>query len=219
MAGSNGAASRPNQEVMVCDYHGDDAPYRSKLVNLYQIDGLQRVPVETATVGDIVCFSGIENITIGNTVTDPADAGTPPLCEDQRTHGGDDLLGQRQPLCGQGGQVRHLPPDPRPAVQGAAKGRFPAGAATAKPPTASAWLGRGEMHLSILIETMRREGYEFRSARPACCTRKLTAKCYEPIEQLLIDVPEEAVGSVMEKMGQRKGELIQMAPQGTPDAS
>ena len=81
-----------NSEVMVCDYHEKHKPYRSKIVNLYQIDGLKRVPAESATVGDIVCLSGITDITIGDTVTAVDSTGSAELCKDRRAHRRDDLL-------------------------------------------------------------------------------------------------------------------------------
>ncbi len=205
---------KANQEVMVCDYHGEMAPYRSKLVNLYQIDGLQRVPVETATVGDIVCFSGIENITIGNTVTDPGTPEPLPFVKISEPTVEMTFSVNDSPFAGKEGKFvtsRQIRDRLYKELLKDVSLRVSDGETTDSFRVA----GRGEMHLSILIETMRREGFEFSVSTPRVLYKEIKGQCYEPIEHLLIDVPEEAVGSVMEKMGLRKGELIQMAPQGS----
>lgn len=107
---------RQNQDVMVCDWHNSIQPYRGKITAIYQIEGLKRVPCEEAKMGDIICFSGITDITIGNTICDLADVSPLPFVKIQRAHRGDDLFGQQQPLRWPGRQVRHLSPAAGPAV-------------------------------------------------------------------------------------------------------
>ncbi len=207
-------AIKANQEVMVCDYHGEMAPYRAKAVNLYQIDGLQRIQVDSAKVGDIICLSGIENITIGNTITD---ANTPeplPFVKISEPTVEMTFSVNDSPFAGQDGKFvtsRQLRDRLYRELLKDVSLRVSDGESTDSFRVA----GRGEMHLSILIETMRREGYEFAVSTPRVLYKEIKGQCYEPIERLLIDIPEDAVGSVMEKMGQRKGELVQMAPQGS----
>ena len=100
---------RQNQEVAVVDYHNPDVSYKAKVVSMYQFEGLQRVPVAQATGGDIVAFSGIAGINIGNTVCDPAAVEAAAFCKDLRAHCGNGLFGQRQPLC-RAGKANSSPP-------------------------------------------------------------------------------------------------------------
>ena len=205
---------KQNAEVMVCDYHNNRAPRRGKIVNIYQIDGLGRKPVTEAKVGDIVCFSGIEDITIGETVTslnnpEPIEfvkIGEPTV---EMTFSVND-----SPFAGKEGKFvtsRQIRERLSKELLKDVSLRVKDGETT------DSFLvsGRGEMHLSILIETMRREGYEFSVSTPRVLYKEIDGKLYEPTEKLLVDVPENAVGSVMEKMGQRKAELIQMEPIGS----
>ena len=105
---------KQNQEIEVCNYHTPDEPsMKAKAVSLYQFDGLNRVPVTEAGAGNIIAMSGIGDVTIGDTICARGAAEAAALRKDQRSDSGDDLLRQQQPLRGSGGQVRHLPPDPR----------------------------------------------------------------------------------------------------------
>ena len=115
------------QEVTVCDYHNPDTRYRGKVVTLYQFDGLKRVPCDTATVGDIVCVSGIENITIGETMCDPALVEALPFQKISQPTVEMTFGVNTSPPRWPGRQICHLPPDPRPSAQGTAQGRFAAG--------------------------------------------------------------------------------------------
>lgn len=205
---------KQNQEVMVCDYHNPKRRYKGKVVNLYQIENLKRVPCETAKMGDIVCISGIADLTIGDTLCDPAavepiefSAISQPTIEMT-------FSVNNSPFAGREGKFvttrqikerldRELLKDVSLRV-------------TQADNTDSFLVaGRGEMHLSILIETMRREGYELQVSTPRVLFREIDGKKCEPIERLVVDVPEEYMGSVMEKMGARKGELQHMQPQGS----
>jgi GTP-binding protein len=205
---------RQNQEVMICDYHNEKRRYKGKVVNLYQIESLKRVPCDTATVGDIVCISGIGDLTIGDTLCDPNavepiefSAISQPTIE--MTFSVND-----SPFAGKEGKFvtsrqirerlnRELLKDVSLRVK------------EAENTDSFLVAGRGEMHLSILIETMRREGYELQVSNPRVLYREIDGKKCEPIERLVVDVPEEYMGSVMEKMGSRKGELQHMQPQGS----
>ena len=202
-----------NQDVMVCDYHEKHAPYKSKIVNLYQIDGLGRTPCENAQVGDIVCFSGITDITIGDTVT-AVDAPTAlPFVKISEPTIEMTFSVNDSPFAGRDGKFvtsRQLRDRLMREMLKDVSLRVEDGDTTDSFRVA----GRGEMHISILIETMRREGYEFSVSTPKVLYKEIDGVKCEPIERLVIDVPEDAMGAVMEKMGSRKGELVQMAPQG-----
>lgn len=204
---------RQNQEAYICNYHTGEAPKRTKIVSLYQIDGLARVPVAEAMMGDIVCFSGAENITIGDTITsltapEPLEfvkVSEPTL---EMTFSVND-----SPFAGKEGKFvtsrqlrdrlyRELLKDVSLRVQdGETTDEFKVA-------------GRGEMHLSILIETMRREGYEMTCSNPRVLFKEIDGERCEPMERVTLDVPQEYVGAVVEKLGQRKGDLIEMNPVG-----
>ena len=205
---------RTGQEVTICDYHNPETRYRGKVVTLYQFDGLKRVPCETATVGDIVCVSGIENITIGETMCDPSMVEALPFQKISQPTVEMTFGVNTSPLAGREGkyvtsrQIRdrlhkELLKDVSLRVSDT--------------DSADTFLvaGRGEMHLSILIETMRREGYEFQVSNPHAMFKEIDGVKCEPIERLVIDVPDTCTGVVMEKMGNRKGELQTMVPQGS----
>lgn len=201
------------QEVMVCDYEGL-SPYKSKVVTLFQIEGLKRQSVERAEVGDIVCFSGIENITIGNTLCAVNKIEPVPFVKIGEPTIEMNFSVNDSPFAGREGKFvtsrqlrdrlfRELLKDVSLRVY-----------QTDSPDTFKV-CGRGEMHLSILIETMRREGYEFGVGTPQVIYRTINGVKCEPMERLFVDVPSECVGSVMERMGVRKGELVSMNPHGS----
>lgn len=202
-----------NQEVMVCDYHGL-SPYKSKVVTLFQIEGLKRVPVEEAKVGDIVCFSGIENITIGNTVCSTTKIDPVPFVQIGEPTIEMNFSVNDSPFAGKEGKFvtsRHLRDRLFKEMLKDVSLRV---YQTDNADTFKV-CGRGEMHLSILIETMRREGYEFGVGTPKVIFKTIDGVKCEPMEKLFIDVPTDCVGSVMERMGVRKGELVTMTPQGS----
>ena len=201
-------------EVIVCDKLNEEVKYKSKIANLYAIDALGRVSIDSAMVGDIVCFSGIENITIGNTIC--STAGAEPL----------DFVKISEPTIEMTFSVNNGPFAGR-------EGKFVTSrqirerlykellkdvslrVTDTEVSESFKVAGRGEMHLSILIETMRREGYEFMVGSPRVLFKEIDGVTHEPIENLIIDVPEESVGSVMEKLGSRKAEMTHMAPTGS----
>ena len=205
---------KQNQEIMVCDYHGNINQYKSKVANLYQIEGLARQPVSSAKVGDIVCFSGVGDITIGNTLCDISSIEPIPFVKISEPTVEMTFSVNDSPFAGQDGKFvtsrqlrdrlfRELLKDVSLRVEdGDSTDSFKV-------------CGRGEMHLSILIETMRREGYEFAVSTPKVLLKEFDGKTCEPIERVVIDVPDESVGAVMSRLGTRKSELISMEPKGT----
>lgn len=205
-----------NQPVTICDYTGTRKNYNSKIISLLQIQGLQRVPVQEATVGDIVWISGIENITIGDTVCATDTPEPLPFVKISEPTVEMTFAVNDSPFAGREGKFvtsrqlrerlfRELLKDVSLRVT------------ETDSTDAFRVAGRGEMHLSILIENMRREGYELSVSTPRVLFKKdeATGKKLEPIERLVIDVPEDCVGSVMEKIGARKGEMLDMHPQGS----
>ncbi len=204
---------RQNQEVMVCDYHSKHEPYKSKIVNIYQIDGLGKTAVTEARVGDIVCFSGITDISIGDTVTSTADPTPLPFVKIGEPTIEMTFAVNDSPFAGREGKFvtsRQIRERLHKELLKDVSLRVADGETTDSFRVA----GRGEMHISILIETMRREGYEFSVSTPKVLYKEIDGQKCEPIERLLIDVPETSMGAVMEKMGSRKGELTHMSPQG-----
>ncbi len=205
---------RQNQEIMVCDYHEKHAPYKSKIVNIYQIDGLGRTPVEAAKVGDIICFSGVTDITIGDTVAALEDPQPSPFVKISEPTIEMTFSVNDSPFAGREGKFvtsRQLRDRLMRELLKDVSLRVEEGETTDSFKVA----GRGEMHISILIETMRREGYEFSVSTPKVLMKEIDGQLCEPVERLMIDVPEESMGAVMEKMGTRKAEMLQMAPQGS----
>ena len=206
-------AIRQNQDAYICNYHSGKAPRRMKVVSLYQIDGLVRVPVTDAKMGDIVCFSGAEEITIGDTITslsapEPLEfvkVSEPTL---EMTFSVND-----SPFAGKEGKFvtsRQLRDRLYKELLKDVSLRVEDGETTDEFKVA----GRGEMHLSILIETMRREGYEMTCSNPRVLFKEIDGQKCEPMERVTLDVPSEYVGAVVEKLGQRKGDLLEMNPVG-----
>ncbi len=200
---------KQGQNVAICNYHDQGKSHPGKIVSIYQFDGLKRVQVPEATVGDIVCFSGCEDITIGDTICSPAKVeplefvkvGEPTM---EMTISVND-----SPFAGKEGKFvtsRHLRARLYKELLKDVSLRVSDGDTTDSFKVA----GRGEMHLSILIETMRREGYELCCSNPRVLYHEIDGVKCEPIEDVIIDVPEEYVGSVMEKLGARKGTLVDM---------
>lgn len=202
-----------NQEITLCDYHDASLQQKAKVTAIYQFDGLKRAQVETAKVGDIVAFSGIENVTIGNTVCAPAAPEPIPFVKISEPTVEMTFSVNDSPFAGQEGKFvtsrqlrdrlyRETLKDVSLRVQDTDNS------------DSFLVLGRGEMHLSILIETMRREGYEFQVSTPRALIKEIDGQKQEPYEELTIDVPEESMGAVMEKMGNRKAELQSMEKAG-----
>ncbi|WP_297200734.1 translational GTPase TypA [uncultured Flavonifractor sp.] len=205
---------KQNQEIVVCNYHNpDEAPKKAKATALYQFDGLGKVPVTEADAGNIIAMSGIGEITIGDTICAP-DAVEPiefvkisaPTIE--MTFSVND-----SPFAGKEGKFvtsRQL----RERLFRETMKDVSLRVTETDSTDAFNVAGRGEMSLSILIETMRREGYEFQVSPPRVLYQEIDGKKCEPIERLVVDVPSDAVGAVIEKIGSRKGDLLEMTPVG-----
>lgn len=204
---------KQNQEVVVCDYHNPDRQYKGRVVNLYQIENLKRTPCETATVGDIVCISGIADLTIGDTLCDPNTVEPIEFSAISKPTIEMTFSVNNSPFAGKEGKfvtTRQI----RERLEKELLKDVSLRVTEADNTDSFLVAGRGEMHLSILIENMRREGYELQVSTPRVLFQEIDGKKCEPIERLVVDVPEEYMGSVMEKMGNRKGELQHMQPQG-----
>ena len=201
---------RVNQEVAICDYHDPSHSAKGKIVALYEFDGLGKNPIQEAGAGEIVAFSGMADITIGRTICAPEPLPFVKISDPtiEMTFSVND-----SPFAGKEGKYvtsrnlrdrlqRELLKDVSLHV-------------TEQGTDAFNVAGRGEMHISILIETMRREGYEFQVSTPRVLTKVIDGKVCEPIERMVADVPEASMGSVIEKMGRRKGDLLSMNPVGS----
>ena len=203
-----------NEEVIIGDYHGTKKEYRGKVVTLYQIAGLERVPAESATVGDIVCISGIENITIGDTICDISKYEPLPFVKISEPTVEMTFSVNDSPFAGREGKFvtsRHIRERLFKELLKDVSLRVTETDSTDSFKVA----GRGEMHLSILIENMRREGYELGVSTPWVLYREIDGVLCEPVEELVVDVPEGCVGAVIEKMGSRKAEMVSMTPLGS----
>ena len=205
---------KQNQEIMISNFHSGATPKRAKIVSLYQIDGLVRVPVEEAKVGDIVCFSGAEGINIGDTVTSTTCVEPLEFVKVSEPTMEMTFSVNNSPFAGKEGKFvtsRHLRERLYKELLKDVSLRVSDGDTTESFQVA----GRGEMHLSILIETMRREGYELVCSTPRVLFREIDGVKCEPVERVIIDCPDMFNGAVMEKLGARKGELVTMEPRGT----
>ena len=202
-----------NQEVTICDYHDPSIKNRGKVVALYEFDGLAKTPVQEAGAGEIVALSGMADITIGRTLCAPEAVEPLPFVKISDPTIEMTFAVNDSPFAGQEGKYvtsrnlrdrleRELLKDVSLHVTEQGTDSFNVA-------------GRGEMHLSILMETMRREGYEFSVSTPRVLTKEIDGKLCEPIERMIADVPEECMGSVIEKMGRRKGDLVSMNPMGS----
>lgn len=201
-------------DVIACNYNHPEVSVRGKIVNLYEIEGLNRVPCESASAGDIVCFSGLEKINIGDTVCafDCVD----PVAFVKISDPTVEMIFSvnDSPFAGKEGKfvtTRHL----RDRLYRELLRDVSLRVEDTDSADAFRVSGRGEMHLSILIETMRREGYEFQVSSPKVLYKEIDGVRYEPIERLIVDVPEDMTGPVFQSMGERKGELLHMNAMGS----
>ena len=204
---------RQNQSVVLVNYHKPEQNIRAKVTNIYQFEGLNRVATESATVGDIVCVSGVEGVSIGDTLCDPDHPEAvefPKISEPsvEMTFSVND-----SPFAGKEGKFvtsRHL----RARLYKEQIRDVSLRVSDTDSADSFTVCGRGEMHLSILIENMRREGYEFQVSMPKVLFKEIDGVLCEPMDIMIADVPENCVGAVMEKMGSRAGELKSMTPVG-----
>ncbi len=201
------------QNVTLCNYHDEKKIIRSKVVSLFVFEGLKKVPVEKAEVGEIVCVAGLEGIQIGDTICDNAQIEPIEFVKIAEPSVEMTFMVNDSPFAGKEGKFvtsRHL----RDRLYKEAVKDLSLRVSDGQTAEQFVVGGRGEMHLSILIENMRRDGYEFQVSMPKVLLKEIDGVKCEPIDQLILDVPEDCTGIVMQKMGIRKGELVQMAPHG-----
>ena len=198
------------REVAIVNYHEPDKKKNTKIVSLYQFEGLNKVQAEFAMPGDIVSFSGAEDITIGDTICEKDQLNPLPFVKISEPTLEMTFSVNDSPLAGREGKYvtsRQL----RSRLFGELLKDVSLRVEEGQTTESFRVSGRGEMHLSILIENMRREGYELAVGTPRVILRDIDGVKQEPMERVLIDVPDGAVGSVMEKLGSRKGEFLDMA--------
>lgn len=202
-----------NSEIVVTNYHDGSTSKKSRAANIYEFDGLSRIPVSEAKAGNIIALSGIGDITIGDTICAPDTPEALPFVKISAPTVEMTFCVNDSPFAGKEGKYvtsRNLRDRLDRELQKDVSLRV------SETDTTDAFnvAGRGEMHLSILMENMRREGYEFAVSPPRVLTKEIDGVLNEPIERLVVDVPENSVGSVIEKMGARKAEMLQMTPVG-----
>ena len=199
--------AKNGQAAVLC--HTDGTTQNVRIAKLYQFEGLKRVECDTATLGDIVCVSGVQDINIGETICSNDCVEPLPFVKIDEPTVSMNFIVNNSPFAGREGKYvtsRNLRDRLFKEIE--------TNVALRVEETDSADTfkvsGRGELHLSILIETMRRQNYEFQVSRPQVITKMIDGKLHEPMEFLIIEVPDTYVGPVMEKLGSRKGELINM---------
>ncbi len=201
------------QSVVLCNYHDEKKATRAKVVSLFVFEGLKKVPVESASMGDIVCIAGLEGVQIGDTICDSSVVEPIEFVKIAEPSVEMTFMVNDSPLAGKEGKFvtsRHI----RERLYKEAIKDLSLKVEDGQTAEQFRVSGRGEMHLSILIENMRREGYEFQVSMPKVLIKEIDGVKCEPIDRLTLDVPEDCTGVVMQKMGVRKGELIQMTPHG-----
>ncbi len=198
---------KTGQAVTVC--HTDGTTSSGRIGRLYQFEGLKRIEVESGTIGDIVSINGIDDINIGETICSNDKIEPLPFVAIDEPTLSMMFMVNNSPFAGKEGKFftsRHLRARLFKEIETNVSMRVEE---TDSADTFKVF-GRGELHLSILIEEMRRQGYEFQVSRPKVIFKEVDGKCHEPMEELVIEVPEAYVGSVMNKIGQRKGELTNL---------
>ena len=200
------------QQVSLCKTDGSVQNVR--ISRLYQFEGLNRVECEEAEAGDIICVSGIEGINIGETACDPEKVEALPFIKIDEPTISMNFMVNDSPFAGREGKFvtsRNVRDRLFKEVETNVSMRVEETDSTDTFKVS----GRGELHLSILIETMRRQGYEFQVSRPKVIFKEQNGQLLEPMELLIVEVPEQYVGAVIEKLGSRKGDLAEMTPIGS----
>ncbi len=203
---------RHGDEVSICRVNGD--MHKTRITKLYSFEGLKRVDETIARPGDILAIAGVEGITIGETVTSAETPKPLPHIQIDEPTIAMTFTINNSPFAGREGQFvtsRNL----RDRLDKELLTNVSIRVEEAGGPDAFKVMGRGELQLAILIEMMRREGYELQVGKPEILTRKIDDKLHEPLELLVIDCPEEFIGVVIEKMGTRKGKMNKMVNHGS----
>jgi GTP-binding protein len=203
---------RIGDQISVCKLDGTFQDTR--VTKLFAFDGLKRVDIDSAAAGDIVCLAGIADITIGETISDPEHRNpVPAIAVDEPTVSM--IFGvNTSPMSGRDGQFvtsRQI----KDRLDRELLGNVSIRVEPTDSPEQMKVLGRGELQLSILIEMMRREGYELQVSRPQIVTKEISGKVMEPVEDLVIDVAEEFQGVVIAAIGMRKGTMTKMVNHGS----
>ena len=200
---------RANEPVSICNFNDPKVRTNCKIANLYQIEGLERVPVASAQAGDVVVFSGIDGLNIGDTVCEPSKVEPVEFVKIEEPTVEMTFSVNDSPFAGKEGKFvtsRQL----RDRLYKELLRDVSLRVSDTELADSFRVCGRGEMHLSILIETMRREGYEFQVSTPKVLYKEIDGVRHEPIERFVADVPEDMTGAVFSAMGNRKGNLVQM---------
>lgn len=200
-----------NQEAMIVNHEDESKHKKVRITKIYEFDGLQRVETDMSTAGNIIAVSGVEGISIGDTITDTDKPESLPFVKISEPTISMTFSVNNSPFAGQEGKFvtsRQIRDRLNKELQTDVGLRVEDTDATDSFKVS----GRGELHLSILIENMRREGYEFQVSKPEVLIKEIDGRKQEPMEMVTIDVPEEFVGAVIEKLGKRKGELVTMNP-------
>ena len=202
-----------NDTVEVANYYGECNAKPFKVVNIFAYEGLKRVPLESASAGDIVCLAGSPDVTIGDTICDKTMVEAIPFVKISEPSVQMTFSVNNSPFAGKEGKFctsRHL----RDRLMKEAVKDLSLKVQDTESADSFTVLGRGEMHISILIENMRRDGYEFQVSMPKVLYKEIDGVKCEPIDRFVADVPEDCVGAVMSELGNRKGELVSMTSHG-----
>lgn len=202
---------KKNADAVITNYNEEDRRVKSKIVTIYEFDGLDRVEVEEAKFGSIVALSGMEDISIGDTIGTEADHEPIEFTKISEPTLSMTFSVNDSPFAGRDGKYvtsRHL----RDRLFKEKETDVSLKVENTDSTESFKVSGRGELHLSVLVENLRREGYEFQVSKPEVMFKEENGKKLEPIEIATIDVDQEYTGSVIEKLGRRKGELIDMTP-------
>lgn len=203
-----------NQTVYIKNFFDSSKAYSGKVVNIFNFNGLKRDPIEQGTAGDIICIAGLPDITIGDTISETNEMEPIPFVKISEPSVEMTFMVNDSPFAGKEGKYvtsRHIKERLYKEAEKDLSLQVEDGA------TADQFKvrGRGEMHLSILIENMRRDGYEFQVSRPRVLYKTIDGVRCEPIDKVVLDVPEDCVGTIMQSMGVKKGELLDMSPIGS----
>lgn len=205
---------KQNQTVYIKNYFDPNKKYMGKVVNIFNFDGLRRDPIEVGTAGDIVCLAGIPDITIGDTASETPEMEAIPFVKISEPSVEMTFMVNDSPFAGKEGKYvtsRHI----KDRLYKEAVKDLSLQVSDGVTADQFKVRGRGEMHLSILIENMRRDGYEFQVSRPHVLYKTIDGVKCEPIDKVVLDVPEDCVGTVMQSMGVKRGELIGMGQIGS----